>query len=490
LEYRYLYSVPLYFLDLNIIFNQICTTACHLNIRTMAKYHLEPVEVSPVNTKYRRINTKLPVPESIPVFESLQRTEPPSMMGQPPVVWDRAEGFQIYDRWGNMWLDWSSGVLITNTGHGRPEIVRAIKEVLDRPLLATYVFVHEKRAELAEMLQKISPDPADYQVFLLTTGSEATENCIKLARTYAMEKHGRSKKYIVTFHNAFHGRTLGAQLAGGLPKLKKWIIEEGRNFIQVPFPDGFKNENTSFDLFLQSLNEQHVKPAEIAGVMTETYQGGGPDFLPVEYARKLEEFCRVHDIVSIYDEVQSGFGRTGRMFCYEHYGVKPDLIACGKGISSSLPLAAVIGRKDIMGLYAPGSMTSTHSGSPLPVVAAIANLEIIREEKLTEHAADMGDILIPELIRIQRKYPGVLGCVQGKGLVAGIQVVKAGTKEPDPETAFLINEKCFQKGLLMFAPVGPGGECLKICPPLVISEEALREGIHVLEESCDEILKH
>jgi 4-aminobutyrate aminotransferase-like enzyme len=455
----------------------------------MAKYNLEPVSVPPVKTKFRTIRTKLPVPESLPVFQSLADSEPPSMMGQPPVVWDRAEGFQVYDRWGNKWIDWSSGVLITNAGHGRREIIRGLRKILDKKLLATYVFVHEKRAELTGMLQEISPDPAGYQVFLLTTGSEATENCIKLAKTYAIEKHGPAKKYTVTFNNAFHGRTLGAQLAGGIPKLKAWIIDEGRTFIQVPFPDGYKNEDISFDLFLKSLEDQGIKPAEIAAVMTETYQGGGPDFLPVDYARKLEEFCREHDIVSIYDEIQSGFGRTGKMFAYEHYGVTPDLVACGKGISSSLPIAAVIGRKDIMGLYAPGSMTSTHSGSPLPVVSAIESMKIIRNEKLVEHAGRMGDVLIPGLHRIRDKYPGVLGCVQGKGLVAGIQVVKKGTREPDPETAFDINERCFHKGLLMFAPVGTGGECLKICPPLVISEEALTESLNVLEESCDEILR-
>jgi 4-aminobutyrate aminotransferase/diaminobutyrate-pyruvate transaminase/4-aminobutyrate aminotransferase/(S)-3-amino-2-methylpropionate transaminase len=192
--------------------------------------------------------------------------------------------------------------------------------------------------------------------------------------------------------------------------------------------------------------------------------------------------------VSIFDEVQAGFGRTGRMFCFENYGIKPDLIACGKGISSSLPISAVIGRKDIMSLYAPGSMTSTHSGSPLPVVAAIESLKLIINEKLVENAAKLGAILIPELLRIQRKYPDVLGCLQGKGLVAGIQVVKKGTKTPDSDMALKINEKCFHKGLLMFAPVGIAGECLKIAPPLTITEEALREGIQVFEEACDEIL--
>ena len=223
--------------------------------------------------------------------------------------------------------------------------------------------------------------------------------------------------------------------------------------------------------------------------MTETYQGGGPDFLPVEYAQRLQALCREHDIVMCYDEVQAGFGRTGKMFGFEHYGVRPDLIACGKGISSSLPISAVIGREDIMDLYPPGSMTSTHSGSPLPVAAAIASLEIIQKENLPERAARMGEIMMPELRRIQQKYPQVLGCLQGRGLVAGIQVVKPGTKTPDPDTALLINVACFQKGVLMFAPVAASGECLKIAPPLTIAEDALRESLQVFEEAVDEVLK-
>jgi 4-aminobutyrate aminotransferase-like enzyme len=452
-----------------------------------AKYDLNPVEVPPVKTKYRRIRTKLPVPESLPVFQALQGSEPQSMMGQPPVVWDRAEGFQVMDRWGNVWIDWSSGVLITNAGHGRKEIRKALEAAVKKPLLSTYVFVHEQRAELTRALQALAPDRT-YQVFLLTTGSEAIENAIKLAKTYALDKHGEKKRYIVGFQNAFHGRTLGAQLAGGIPALKRWIVGEGRTFVQVPFPDGYKNEDISFELFLKTLKKLKVKPGEIAGVITESYQGVGPDFLPVEYAQGLQSFCREHDIVMMFDEVQSGFGRTGKMFCYEHYGIKPDLIICGKGISSSLPLAAVIGRKDIMGLYAPGSMTSTHSASPLPVIAAVENLKIIQREKLVEHAAVMEGVLMPGLAEIQNRYADRLGCLHGKGLVAGIQAVKAGTKQPDAATAQRINLKCLHKGLLMFAPVGIGGECIKIAPPLVIPEDALRESIAVLAEACDEVL--
>ena len=454
----------------------------------MAEYNLTPVNVEKVETKYRSIKTAIPVPESLPIFEELQKSEPRSMQGQPPIIWHKADDFTVSDKWGNRWIDWSSCVLIANAGHNHPKIAKALHDIVDQGLLSTYVFVHEGRAKLTGMLQALAPKDKEYSVFLLSSGSEATENCIKMAKTYALEKYGPKRKYFVSFKNAFHGRTLASQLAGGMDKLKTWIVDGDKTFIQVPFPDGYKNEDTSFDLFLSSLEEQGIKPDEIAGVMSESYQGVGPEFMPVEYAQKLEAFCKENDIVLIMDEVQAGFGRSGKMFTFEHYGISPDLIACGKGISSSLPISAVIGRKDIMGIYAPGSMTSTHSGSPLCVAAAIANLEVIEEEHLVENSAKMGEILNAELERIQKKYPERLGCFHGKGLVAGIQCVLPGTKTPDPATALEINIACLQKGLLMFAPVGIGGECLKVAPPLSINEEALRESIEVFEEACDQIL--
>jgi len=454
----------------------------------MAEYVLEPIDVPKVETKYRTIKTKLPVPESIWIFQELQKAEPRSMRGQPPVVWHTADHATVYDKWGNRWIDWSSGVLVTNAGHGRREIIEALQETIDQGLLASYVFVHEKRARLTQILRDLSPEPEIYQVFLLTTGSEATECCIKLSKTYGMEKYGSKKKYMISFKNAFHGRTMGAQLAGGIPHLKKWIGKGDDSFIQVPFPDGYKNENISFNLFIDTLRAKQIEPDNIAGVITESYQGIGPDFFPVEYAQRLHDFCQEHDIVLSMDEVQSGFGRTGKNFCYEHYNIKPDLIACGKGISSSLPLAAVIGREDIMNLYAPGSMTSTHSASPLPVAAALSNLELFQKERWSEQALVSGKILLEGLQKVQSEYSDRLGCLHGKGLVAGIQVVKAGTRDPDSETALKINIACFQKGLLMFAPVGIAGECIKICPPLTIEEDILRESLDVFAEAVDEVL--
>ncbi len=451
----------------------------------MAEYDFTPVTVPLVETAYRRIRTPIPVPESLPIFAEMHRSEPRAMAGQPPVIFERAEGSTIEDPWGNRWIDWSSGVLITNIGHGHPALRAAIQEMLDKPLLATYVFPHTGRAELVRRLRALSPDPERYQVFLLSTGSEATENCIKLAKTHALAKHGARRKYFVSFQNAFHGRTMGAQLAGGMPRLKTWMGGCCPLFVQVPFPDGFKNPDTSFDLFRRTLAERQIAPDEIAGIMAESYQGVGPDFFPMDYARQMEAFCREHDIVLIMDEVQAGFGRTGRMFCYEHYGIRPDLVACGKGISSSLPLAAVIGRADIMAHYAPGSMTSTHSASPLAVAAGLANLDVLEREGLVARAARLGEWFIPELERIRQRHPRVLGCVQGRGLVAGIQAVQPDTRTPNPELALRINLACLHRGLLMFAPVGVGGECVKIAPPLSIPEDALREGLAVLETAVD-----
>jgi len=452
------------------------------------RYSLVPRDVPRVETRHRRILTKLPVPESIPVFEKLEKLEPTSMQGQPPVLIDRSEGWYVFDRWGNQWLDFSSGVLISNVGNAHPAIASAIREMLDRPLLSTYVFAHEKRAELAELLVGLAPSK-DYKAFLLSTGSEATENCIKLAKTWGLRRHGPQKRCIVSFENAFHGRTMGAQLAGGNLRQKEWLGKPDDSFLQVPFPDGYKNEDTRFELFLRILERKGVKAAEVCGLITESYQGGGPDFFPLEYAKSMEAWCRENDVVLIADEVQSGFGRTGTWFAYEGYGITPDLIACGKGISSSLPLSAVLGRSEIMDLYPPGSMTSTHSGSPLPVAAAVANIRELKRGGYIENARAHGPVLHDGLQAIQERHPGNAGCVKARGLVAGIQMVRPGTGVPDPGTALAVNEACFRRGLLMFAPVGVAGECIKIAPALDISREALQEGIHTLGEAMTAVLQ-
>ena len=448
-------------------------------------FDIRPRDVARIDTRFRRIVTKIPAPQSLEVLGILHRFEPVSMTGQPPIVWDKAEGCQVYDRYGNMWLDWSSGVLVTNAGHAAQEVKDAILSQVEKGLLHNYCFPSAERATLVQYLAEMCPEPLK-KVFLLTTGSEATECAMKLSRTHGQRVGGRQKIGIVSFQAGFHGRTLGAQMIGGIPALKEWIVNVDPDTHQVPFPDGFRTEDTRFDLFVRTLEQQKVRPGQVAGVILETYQGGSGSFAPNEYIQELARWCREHEVLLTFDEIQAGFGRTGTLFGFEHYGVIPDLMCCGKGISSSLPLSAVIGRPDVMDLYGPAEMTSTHTGNPVCVAAALASLRKIVEGRLVENAKAMGEILLDGLEHVGKRHPQIIGAVQGRGLVAGLHMVKAGGKEPDGELAFSVVEKAFQKGLLMFAPVGFGGATVKISPPLTITKDAVLDGLSALEEAVHE----
>jgi len=444
------------------------------------EYSITPVSVALVETNYRRIVSALPHPDSVATLEKLRKFEPISMRGMPPIVWDRAEDYFVYDKHGNRWLDWSSGVLVTNAGHGVKEVREAIIAQVQSGLLHNYVFPSEERAELTELLASLAPEGLE-KVFLLTTGSEATECAIKLSRSHGIKVGGRGKIGIIGFERGFHGRTLGSQQAGGMAGQKNWIVNEDPAIITVPFPDGYWQEDVSFDTFLRAIEARGLKPENVAGVIIESYQGVGPDFAPAEYASRLREWCTKHQIVLTFDEVQAGFGRTGKFWAFEHYGVEPDIICCGKGISSSLPLSAVIGRESIMDQFGPGSMTSTHTGNPVCCAAAMAAIQKILREKMTENAAALEPVLLAGLKKIQAQHPKLIGHVTAKGLVAGMQTVKSGTKEPDHDLAHRIIELCYQAGLLLFAPVGAWGQTVKIAPPLSIPRDALEEGLLVLE---------
>jgi 4-aminobutyrate aminotransferase-like enzyme len=449
------------------------------------EFTMKPCSVPRVETKYRRIVTPLPHPDSVPTLARLLEFEPQSMRGQPPVVWERAEDIFVYDRYGNRWLDWSSGVLVANSGHGAPEVRAAIIDQVQSGLLHNYCFPSEERAELVQRLASLAPEGLN-KVFLLTTGAEAAECALKLARAQGIKIGGEKKIGFVGFDRGFHGRTLGAQQAGGMAAQKKWIVNLDPGIIQVPFPDGYWQEDTRFEIFLDAVARSGIAPGDVAGVMMESYQGVGPDFAPVEYVRRLAEWCREHRAMLIFDEVQAGFGRTGKFWAFEHYQVIPDLICCGKGITSSLPLSAVIGRAEIMDQFAPGSMTSTHTGNPVCCSAALANIKKILDADLTGNAATLGPALLFGLEEIQRKHPDVVGRVTARGLVGGLQAVKSRRKEPDHDLAHAIIEGCFRKGLLLFAPVGAWGQTVKIAPPLTTPREALIEGLAVLAEAVDE----
>ena len=449
-------------------------------------FPLQSVAVVPISTPFRKIFGLIPHPETIRQLESLQQHESRGMGGQPPVVWDRAQGVNVYDGQGNMWLDLSSGVLVTNAGHGHAKIAQAIIDQASKPMLFSFAFVNEARVRLVEKLAALAPPGLD-RVLLRTTGAEAIESALKFMRTTG--RHiADDKNVIVSFNNDFYGRTLGAQQVGGTPEAKSWIKNLDPEIIQVPFPDGFHCRDTGFDVFKNGLAKLGIGPERVAGVISETFQGGGPNFMPKAYAQALRRWCHIAGALLCFDEVQAGFGRTGRQWGFELYDVVPDLFCIGKGFSSSMPISAVIGPAALLDQYAGYEMTSTHAGHPVCCAAALANIEAIEEEDLVANAADVGTILQNELQAIQARFPDVVGTALGMGLVGGLQMVKKGTQEPDSDLAWNIVHICFRRGLLMFAPVGYGLACIKISPPLCISAEAVKEATQVISEAIEEAI--
>lgn len=448
------------------------------------EFPLVPVKVQTIKTKYRKISGYIPNKETVKKLERLRDAEPVSMRGQAPVIWDRAVGANVFDAYGNMWLDFSSGVLITNAGHGNKKIAEAIIEQAGKPLLTTYCFPNEPRIALVQKLVELSPKKLN-KVFLLSTGAESTECSIKLMRTYGRRNFGDHKSIIISFENAFHGRTLGAQQIGGVPSGKAWIKNLDPEILQVPFPDGFRCAVTSFEFFEKRLETLGVKNENVAGVISETYQGGGASFMPKKYAAQLRKWCDRNNVLLCFDEVQAGFGRCGRQWGFELYGITPDLFCLGKGISSSLPISAVIGRQDVMNLYGPNEMTSTHSGNPVCAAAALANINAIIKNGLIGNSAKVGAVMHKKLGKIMKEFPEYVGACHGKGLVAGLHMTKKGSKDPDGDLAWNVVDQCFRMGLLMFAPVGFSGATVKIAPPLCIAEPAVEEGCSIIREAIE-----
>lgn len=440
-----------------------------------------PQVVPHVETAFRRIATPLPVPESIPMLEKLYATESCSMHGQLPVVWDRAEGFQVFDAWGNCWLDFSSTIFVTNAGHGNPRIVSALRRVLDKPLLHTYTYATQERVDFIDYLIRNTP-PQFEKAFLLSAGTEATECALKLMRMYGWKK-GKKKPGIIAFEGNWHGRTMGAQMMSYNPAQKEWIGYLDPNIYHLPFPypwikDAMKDPEKFFRENMESLlKDKGLSPdTDLCGFMFESFQGWGAVFYPPEFVHAASQFAEDHGMLVAFDEMQAGFGRTGKLFGYMHYGVDPDLLCCGKGASSSLPLSIVLGSSEVMDLPDIGSMSSTHSANPMVCAAGKANLEALLEDGLIDNSDRLGKVFHEELQSLQTQFPNHISSVQGKGLLAAILF-----NDPDglPLAGLCdrVAELCMHRGLLV---VHTGRESIKLAPPLCITQEALQEGLAVL----------
>jgi len=450
------------------------------------KFNMEPKDVPLVETAYRRIVTKLPVPESLAVFQALDKYESRSMHGQLPVVWDRAEDFQVYDPYGNCWIDFTSTIFVTNAGHANPRIVAALAKAVEQKLLHTYTFASQVRAEFLKKLIAVTPRQFE-KAFLLSAGTEATECALKLMRMHG-QKTKPSKVAVISFQGAMHGRTMAAEMLKGNPAAAAWIGCQAPNIFHLPFPYpwtarfGTENDNDwekQFNDDIKDLERKGLNFSNLAGFIIESYLGWGAIFYPKEYIKALCSFAKKHGALVTFDEIQGGFGRTGKLFVYEHYEVEPDLVCLGKAMSGSLPLSGVIGRKEIMDLPDIGSMSSTHSANPLSCAAALANLEALEAGKLVEESARKGVILHERLNQLKAAYPDRIGYIFGRGLLAGVILKEPRTGAPDALFANKVAELAMQKGLLL---VHTGRESIKIGPPLTITEAALNEGLDVLAE--------
>ena len=452
-----------------------------------------PVDVSHVNTKYRKIKTAIPAPDTLNVLRDLEKYESRSMHGQLPVVWDKAEDFQVYDVCGNCWIDFTSTIFLTNAGHANPQITFALQRTINNKLLHTYTFAHEMRALFLKKLIEITPDQYE-KAFLLSAGTEATECAVKL-----MRMHGQTitpaKLGIVSFQGAMHGRTMGAEMLKGDPHQSNWIGYRDPNMHHLPFPypwtakDSFDkkyNWAKRFQEDMGALKANGLNFDNIAGFIVESYLGWGAIFYPIEYIKALADFSKEHNCLVTFDEIQGGFGRSGKLFVYQHYGVEPDLLCLGKALSGSLPLSSVIGSQKIMDLPEFGSMSSTHSANPLCCAAGLANLEAIESGNLVEESARKGGILHQRLDELKKKYADRISWVFGTGLLAGVLFKDPVTGKPDGLFPSQVCEKAMHKGLLL---VHTGRESIKIAPPFTIADEALEEGLDVFGEAIAETIE-
>jgi 4-aminobutyrate aminotransferase / (S)-3-amino-2-methylpropionate transaminase / 5-aminovalerate transaminase len=429
-----------------------------------------------------KIQTQIPGPRSKELIHEWHTYEADVAGYQAQVVWKSAKGCVVHDVDGNSYLDWTSGVLVTNVGHCHPHLVSAITRA-SQDLLNNYECANTYRIEAAKKLVSALPKHLD-KCFFLSTGSEAIEGALRLMKR-------RSGKFeIVSFEGAFHGRTPGAASVGGMAGPKRNYGPTVPGTIRAIYPNPYRDElglcdeNSGFKKYFTYLD--HVISANstgsLAGVIVEPYQGaGGFIFPPKGWLKRLFEWTKENGLLFALDEVQSSYGRTGKMWAMEHEDIQPDIVALGKGIGSGVAVSAVCATTDVFSCLKKGEMSSTYGGNPIANAAVIAVLEIFEKENLVEHSAQMGEYIKKGLTQIAGncKY---LGDVRGCGLVMGIEFVKdKRTKDPAPELIRPVIDNCAKGGLIV-GSVGMYGNVIRVAPPLVITKEQADESLAVMEK--------
>ena len=434
-----------------------------------------------INTKNITITTSIPAPGTKQLMNKLNKVESRSMHGQLPIAWSKAKNFSIYDIAGNKFIDFTSTIFVANVGHSNDRVKKYINRSLKSNFIHSYAYINKIRAEYIDKLVKFC-GKGFQKAFLMSAGTEATEAAFKLMRMYGQKKKKR-KLGIVCFDGNWHGRTMAAQMMSGNINQKKWIGFHDKDIHHIPFPYPWLikngNEEEFLNLSIRNLKKKLDLNKDVCGFMLETFQGWGALFYPKKYVKLLSKICKQNDILLTFDEMQSGFGRTGKNFGFQHYGIIPDLICCGKGMGGGVALSGVVGKKNIMDLPEVGNMSSTNSANPIACSAGLAVLEEIQDKKLTDKAKINGQLMQKKLLFMKKKYPNLFD-VYGKGLIAAI-IFNKSQKNINKKLKLLV-EKCMKDGLLL---VYTGRESVKIGPPLTITKSAIIEGTQIIEKNIN-----
>ncbi len=452
------------------------------------EFQIEPIDVPSVNTSNREIKTRIPAPGTLEVIEKLSRFESRSMHGQIPIVWDKAENYSVYDHAGNKWIDFTSTIFVANVGHSNPKVLQAIQDSLRHPLIACYAYPNINRVDYLERLLNFAGLGFE-KAFLLSAGTEATEAAMKLMKMHG-KVNGKKKNLVLAISGNWHGRTMGAQILSSNPAQRDWISDPTSETVHIPFPYSEKLTVSPETFLRDAIEKLRVTGVniedDVCGIMLETFQGWGAYFYPVAYVQEMRKLCDEFGLLLAFDEMQSGFGRTGKNFGYEHYGVKADLLCVGKGMGGGRPLSGVIGTAKILDLPDVGNMSSTHSGNPMLSSVGIAVIDELEGKDLVARSARLGNLLHSELNKLVEIFPNDIQQINGIGLIAAIIFREKYSGAGNSRQVSLIAERCYQKGLLV---VHTGRESIKIGPPLTISEDAIIEGVSVIREAMNEIFK-
>ena len=422
--------------------------------------------------------------EQAELAELRRRYIPRGISTAHPLVADRAQGAEIWDVTGRRYIDFAGGIGVMNVGHGHPHVMEAVRAQVDKVTHTSFqVVMYESYLRLAERLCALAPGEGDKKAIFFSTGAEAVENAVKIARAHT------GRPAVISFQGGFHGRTLLAlSLTGSVVPYKQNFGPYATEVYQVPFPYEYRGWST--EKALASLDElfgSAVAPQRVAAIIIEPVLGeGGFVPAPAEFLRKLRALTEQHGILLIADEIQSGFGRTGKFFAIEHSGVTPDLMTVAKSLAAGFPLSGVIGRADVMDAPGPGGLGGTYGGNPVACAAGLAVLDVMRDEHLPERAARIGSV-IEERMQSWAAEHKIVGDVRVMGAMAGMELVRdRKTKVPaDTETAQLLG-LARERGLILLR-AGVHHNVIRTLMPLTIPDEQLDEGLDIIGSALADV---